>query len=104
MKATFSHDGYEYTLTNEHAASSYGQPVLLLSANRLTDAVVTYEPDECGCTILALLADIRGIHNGPETRRQLSRLAEEMEVNVSRGADYDRVIEEFIARGTVTDD
>lgn len=100
MKATFSTDDHSYEITTEHASSSHGQPVLL-SDGQLTDVEVEYEPEfPEPPTALRLLADVAGVWGGPETRRQLHALADEMLASVEspRGADYDRVIDEFIRR------
>ncbi len=101
MKATFSRDGHEYCLTTEHAASSHGRPVLL-SDGELTDVLVEYLADEVRMpAALELLADAAGIWGGPETRRRLEALADEILSGKENpnGADYDRVIAEFQARG-----
>lgn len=97
MKMNYTHDGYSIEITTEHSSSSNGQPVLL-SDGRLTETVVEYEPDDCSCTILGMLADVRGIHDGPKTRRQLSRLADDLQLSVLSGTDCDRVIAEFQRR------
>lgn len=105
MKATFRTDGYEYELTTEHATSSLGQPVLL-SDGQLTDVQIDYQPDTPEApTPLDLLADVAGIWNGPETRRQLAILAQEMlsAIVQPNGADYDTVISEFIRRKDATE-
>jgi hypothetical protein len=77
---------------------------VVLVNEELTDdvRVVEYDPDESYCpSILDMLADNAGIHNGPRTRRDLYTLQAEMIGSIVQpnGADYDRVIAEFIRRG-----
>lgn len=101
MKLSFIHAGRKYEATNEHASSSYGQPVLLVSG-ALTDVPVRFIADEPERpSALDLLAQAAGIWYGPATRRALHALAEEMLANTEkpRGADLDRVIDEFIRSG-----
>lgn len=100
MKAAFTFDGYQLEITTEHAASSYGQAILL-SDGRLTDVAVDYEPDDEQPTAIDLLADAAGVWGGPQTRRELAAMAETMlsEIKVPCGADYDRVIQAFVTEG-----
>jgi hypothetical protein len=89
----------EYVATNDHAASSYGQPVVLQDGE-LTDIGCTYATDECHCYALRLLADMAGIHNGPATRTALDNLSAELyPQGVRTGAECDAVIVEFRKRG-----
>lgn len=100
MLAKFEINRIEYEITTEHAASSHGHPVLLRNGE-LTDLPVEYEADESPLpSALDLLADCAGIWGGPQTRRELERLADEMLADVENpnGADCDRVIAEFKRR------
>ena len=85
-------------VTTEHATSNHGLPVVLVDGT-VTDTPAEYRPDPCGCTALDLLADAAGIHDGPETRRELHELAAVMLPENPRGADYDAVLDEFRTRG-----
>ncbi len=98
MNAKLMIDGRQVIITNEHATSSYGLPVVLVDGE-ITDIGVEYEADRCECNILDMLADAAGIHNGPRTRRALRSLADEMLPDNPRGGDYDPVIDEFVRRG-----
>jgi len=86
-------------VTTEHAASSHGQPVVLVNGE-LSNWPVEYEPDKCSCNILDMLADEQGIHNGWRTRSALRQLKDklfrELRVENPRGVAYDTVIDEFI--------
>ncbi len=100
MQATFEHDGHQITITTEHATSSYGIPVVLVDGEP-TVQVDSYErdPDPPQRTVLDQLADLAGVWNGPETRRQLAVLADTMlhATPSPCGADYDSVIAAFLA-------
>jgi len=103
MKIGYIFGGHKHEISTEHPASNYGQPVLLVSGELV--GPVYYEPDEMELpTVLHRLADEAGIWAGLATRRALSELAEKMLAGVERprGADYDRVIDEFIRRGSLT--
>ena len=89
----------EIEVITEHAASSHGQPVVLVNGE-LANWPVEYEPDECSCNILDMLADERGVHNGWRTRSALRAVRDahfrEHGVEVARAVDYDWVINKFI--------
>ena len=102
MKLTMQIDGHEYTITNEHASSSYGIPVVIRNGE-ITDIQAEYTADEAAtCHPLDLLAEAAGVWGGWRTREALHALAGEMLAEVERpvGADYDRVIAEFQRRRT----
>jgi hypothetical protein len=99
MRATISFHGTSIEITTDHAASSYGQPVVLIDGE-LTDIAVEYEADEPAIpTVLDRLADAAGVWAGPETRRQLAMLGDQMlaDIEHATGADYDHVIAAFQA-------
>jgi len=99
MRATFSTGRHEYTITTEHAASSYGIPVIIVDGE-LTDGRVQYSPDEYEPpTVLSILADAAGVWGGPATRRALADYASARLPANPGGADYDRIIGEFLAEG-----
>ena len=62
MKATLTIGERVFTITTDFPSSSYGQPVVLCDG-QITDIGVVYEPNECGCNVLDMLADAAGIHN-----------------------------------------
>ena len=97
MKAEFGLNGETIAVTTEHDGHSYNEPQLVIDG-LLIEGVVDYEPDVCDCTILGLLADEAGIHNGQRTRRDLRSLADVMLPAEPRGAHYDMVIDEFLQR------
>lgn len=102
MKLTLKIDGTEYTITNEHATSSHGIPVVLRDGE-ITDIQAEYTADEAAtCHPLDSLAEASGVWGGWRTREALHALAGEMLAEVSRpcGGDYDRVIAEFQRRRT----
>ena len=101
MKMITTIAGQQVEVTTEHAASSYGLPVVLIDGV-LTDTQVAYRHEPDTPTVLSLLASQAGIHDGPVTLAALGDLADEMlaDVGQPRGEDYDRVIDEFQRRGT----
>jgi len=103
MRLEFAYNDRHFVATDEHSAASYNQPVLLID-DELSDTRIAYEPDEPPKdSALDLLADERGVWGGPATRGALAMLAERMLGGMDaadvRGADYDRVIDAFIAEG-----
>ena len=97
MKITVKIDERDIEITTEHSASSYNQPIVLVDGE-LTDFQAHYERDECGCSILGLLADAAGVWGGRHTREKLLELSAEMLPENPTGADYDKVIAEFKRR------
>lgn len=89
----------DIVVTKNHVSSSYGIPVLLIDGEIVDHAKINMTLDECGCNVLDMLADTRGIHDGAWTRQKLHELAAEMLPKKPSGADYDEVISHFIARG-----
>lgn len=98
MELSTTINGQVITITTDHAASSYGNPVVLIDAE-LTDIQAQYAPDECECNVLDLLANAAGIWGGGQTRRELRALADEMLGENPTGVNYDAVITEFARRG-----
>jgi len=104
MRIELKVDGRDIAVTTEHAASSYGQPVVLVDGE-LTDIVATDrgEQSEDAHPIhdaLDALADNAGIHDGPQTRLALHNLAGELGDPAGvNGRMLDRTIEEFQRRG-----
>lgn len=101
MKASITIGEREFTITTDFPSSCHGQPVVLVDG-QITDIPVAYEPDECGCNVLDLLANVAGIHDGPVTRRNLHLLADDVLPPDPYGADYDAVITEFKRRKEAT--
>ena len=100
MRMTMHVGGHEYTVTTDHASSSYGIPVVLRNGE-ITDIQAEYTADEAAtCHPLDGLAEAAGVWGGWRTREALHALAGEMlaEVERPRGEDYDRVIAEFQRR------
>jgi len=100
MRIGYIYGGHRHEITTEHSASSYNLPVLLVSGELIGQ--VHYEPDEIELpSALQRLADEAGVWGGSATRKALNDLAEELLGGVERprGADYDRVVDEFIRRG-----
>ena len=100
MKIGYLFGGHKHEITTEHSASSYGAPILLVSGKVVSE--VFYEADEIHHpSILDQLARQAGVWPGPATLSALQDLANEMLADVEnpRGADYDRVVDEFIRRG-----
>ena len=94
-------DGQQITLTTEHSASSYGQPVVLVNGV-VIDAHVNMELDEPELpSALDSMSDDAGIHDGAVTRSALYELTQELAQQPSEGlgAWYDRIISEFKKRG-----
>lgn len=100
MTATITYNRHTITITTEHAASSYGLPVVLLDG-QLTDISVEYTPAEPECpSALEQLATMAHVHDGRRTRKDLSTLADELcPEGIRSGADADRVVAEFQRRG-----
>lgn len=104
MYAKIEINGQEIEITNEHSASSYGRPVVLLGGELMGD-VAEYRPDVPAVrSTLDLLADSAGVWTGERTRNRLAALAAEMIPENPRGADFDKVIAEFTRRGRETSD
>lgn len=99
MRATFEIFGHRVEVTTEHTTCSYGSAAVLVDGE-LADVSVSYQADTPPQrSALDLLADAAGVWHGPETRRKLDALADEMLGDDPSGADYDRVIAEFKIRG-----
>lgn len=97
MKMQFVFEGREIVISTEHAASSYGKPVMTIDGTLIGE--VEYEPDVCNCNALDAVADMHHIHNGPRTRADLRALMAEMiPGGATCGHDYDRVCIEFRRR------
>lgn len=93
-KIEFVHGGKTYTITTDHAASSYGMPVLLVDGI-LADVEISYDRQRLEYrTALDVAADQAGVHDGPMTRQDLAALAEEM-----AGETHAQIIAEFQQRG-----
>jgi hypothetical protein len=100
MTVTLNYGQHTLTITTDHGASSYGQPVVCIDGD-LTDIPVSYEPDEPYIpSALQQLADAAGIWEGVYTRVRLEHLADEMYPDgISTGAQADAVIAEFRRQG-----
>ena len=99
MRLTLKIGRHEYTITTDHSASSYGIPVVLRDGE-LSDIIAEYEADEPDMpTALDLLADAAHVWGGPATRRALADYAAAHLPEDPTGADYDRILGEFVAEG-----
>jgi len=100
MKWEWTYNGHRWALTDEHSASSYGQPVLLCDGEPMCQAENTSEDDEPGdiAPILALWRQ-QGGFQGARTEAALCDLADAMLPEHYTGADLDSVLAEFRRRG-----
>lgn len=93
--------GHDIEITTERSESSYGQPVVVVDG-AITDTQAVCDGvlwDHVCDGLLSQMADGAGIHVGPKTRADLRDLAKTLLPGSPRGADYDRVIDEFRSRG-----
>lgn len=98
---TITYGGREITITTDHSASSYGQPVVTING-KLADIEVDYTPPVTPDmpSLIDQIADLANIWGGGATRRALAALVEEMYPDgLTSGADGDKVIAEFQRRG-----
>ena len=99
MKCELRINGVAYTISTEHSAASYNRPVIL-AGGEIVGECDAYQPDEPELpTVLNLLADAHRVFGGAATRRALADYAGAHLPEEPIGADYDRVIGEFVAIG-----